>query len=101
MINTIKVNEFIDGIESIRPDNFTADALRQMFDWFEQYEDDTGEQVEFDPIAICCDFSQSTVEEVNSDYSKEFTDIGEAVEWISENSIVIAADDDWIVYQQF
>jgi hypothetical protein len=77
MINTIRVNDFIDGIKSIRPDNFTADALSQMFDWFEQYEDEVSR---FDPIAICCDFSQSTLEEVNSDYSKEFADIGEAVE---------------------
>jgi hypothetical protein len=94
MINTIRVNDFIDGIKSIRPDNFTTDALSEMFDWFEQYE-------EFDPIAICCDFRQSTLEEVNSDYSKEFADIGEAVEWINEESIVIAAGGDWIVYLQF
>jgi hypothetical protein len=38
MINTIRANDFIDGIKSIRPDNFTADALSEMFDWFEQYE---------------------------------------------------------------
>jgi hypothetical protein len=42
MINTIKANEFINGIMSIRPDNFTADALSEMFDWFEQYEDEMG-----------------------------------------------------------
>ena len=101
MIITIKVNGFINGIMSIRPDNFTPEALNLMFDWFDQYEDDTGEQIEFDPIAICCDFTQATLEEINWDYSKEFTDLGEAVDWINENSIVIAADDNWIVFQQF
>ena len=78
MIITIKVNGFINGIMSIRPDNFTPEALNLMFDWFDQYEDDTGEQIEFDPIAICCDFTQATLEEINWDYSKEFTDLGEA-----------------------
>jgi hypothetical protein len=101
MINTIKANEFINGIMSIRPNSFTADALSQMFDWFEQYEHDTGEQVEFDPIAICCDFSQSTLEEVNSYYSKEFTSLGSCIEWLNDNTMVIATSGDWVVYQQF
>ena len=107
MINTIKANEFINGIMSIRPDNFTADALSQMFDLFEQYEDEMGEQLEFDPIAICCAFSQSTLEEVNSYYSKEFTDMGSCIEWLNDNTMVVATGEylylsgDWVVYQQF
>ena len=52
-------------------DNFSYEALKLLFDWFEQYEDDCGTEVELDPIAICCDFTEATYSEIASDYDCE------------------------------
>jgi hypothetical protein len=30
--------------------------------------EDTGEDIEFDPIALCCEFSEYSLEEFNNDY---------------------------------
>jgi len=49
-------------------DNFSYEALKLLFDWFEQYEDDCGTEVELDPIAICCDFTEATYSEISRDY---------------------------------
>lgn len=42
----------------VRRDNFSWAGLEAIFEHLEQYEDDCGEEVEFDPIAICCDYSE-------------------------------------------
>ena len=101
MINTLSKNEFVDTITELRPNDFTPYALEEMFNWFEQYEEDTGEQIQFDPIAICCEYIQCSLDEINNDYNQEFEDMDDAVEWLNDNSMVIANTDDWVVFQQF
>jgi hypothetical protein len=40
-----------------------------LFEYFEQYEQDTGEQMEFDPVAIRCDFDEyESLEDVKQNY---------------------------------
>lgn len=38
--------------------NFPPAALEALFEFFEELEDETGELVELDVIAICCDFTE-------------------------------------------
>ena len=54
MIKTITEFEFIDGFKN-RPDNFSYDGLKALFEYYEELETDTDQRIEFDPIAICCD----------------------------------------------
>lgn len=69
MITTINRDEFVNGIRSLRPDNFTCEGLHGLFDYFEQLEDCLGEQIEFDPIAICCEYTEyESIEEYNRNY---------------------------------
>ena len=49
-----------------------------LFDYFEMLEDDTGEQIEFDMIAICCEWSEDTPENIAAAYDIEFADYKEA-----------------------
>lgn len=58
MKKTIYKNEFIDTMRDIRPDNFSYDGLVALFDYLEEIEDSCGEEMEFDPIALCCDFTE-------------------------------------------
>lgn len=49
--------------------NFTFHGLVALFEWFQDYEEGTGEEIEFDPVAICCEFADySSFEEVKGDY---------------------------------
>jgi hypothetical protein len=63
MKQTLNKDTFRFLFNQIRPDNFTYEGQGILFDWFEQLEDDLGEQIEFDPIAICCDFSECSLRE--------------------------------------
>jgi len=41
-----------------RKDQFSYDGLRALFDYLEEYEDGTGEEIELDVIALCCDYCE-------------------------------------------
>ena len=98
MINTVTEYDFVNDFTAIRPNNFTREALYALFDWFEQLEDDTGEQIEFDPIAICCDFSEyNSLEEV-----KEAYDSIETIDDLHDQTIVIEVHNtDRLIIQNF
>jgi len=51
-------------------DNFSYEALQLLFDWFAGYEEDTEEEIELDPIAICCDFTEATKSELLSNFDE-------------------------------
>lgn len=71
MKTIVSFSEFSDSFRDIRPDNFSYQALRILFSYFEQYEDETGEEIELDVIAICCDFSEDSFENIADQYGIE------------------------------
>jgi hypothetical protein len=96
MITSVTRYDFINEFNAIRPDQFTYAGLCALFDYLEQYEDDTGEQVELDVIAICCDFCQyDSAEEAWLSYD---LDNREALE---DNTVVIECDDGSVIIQNF
>ena len=52
-------------------DNFSYEALELLFKYFEQYEEDSGEEIELDPIAICCEYSEMSKDELLDQYPIE------------------------------
>lgn len=69
-----------------REDNFTPDGLEALFDHLEQYEADTGEEIELDVISICCDYTEyENFEELNKAYS--IIDDDEIAELLEDNDI--------------
>ena len=70
MKTTVNQSAFIDAFHNFdRYDQFGYAALSSLFDYLEQLEDDTGEEIELDVIALCCDYSVDTVEDIASNYS--------------------------------
>jgi len=51
-------------------DNFTQSARVELFHYYEGLSDDIGEHIEFDPIAICCDCSEYSKEEVIEEWGE-------------------------------
>ena len=107
MKTTVSRYDFHRAFEEIRPDNFSYQGLNAMFEYFEQYEEDCGVEIELDVIAICCDFAEYTLEELESEYS-EYVDednrpevIEDWVEILSDHTAVIPVDDDSLILQAF
>ena len=68
MKQTLNKDTFRFLFDQIRPNHFSYEALGTLFDYFEQYEDDTGEVIEFDPIAICCEYAEMSMDEIFDAY---------------------------------
>lgn len=75
MKETVTRHRFIDLFMKIRPDNFSRLGLHALFDYIEELEEDTGQEIEFDVIALCCDFSEyKDINEISEVYDKDFSD---------------------------
>jgi len=71
MFDIVSRNDFIEWFRKSeeRKNQFTYEGLDALFDHLEEYEESTGEKIEFDPIAICCEFTEyENIEEYNKNY---------------------------------
>lgn len=95
MIETVTRYSFIDAFMKIRPDNFSRSGLHALYDYITELEDDIGEQIELDVIALCCDFMDYR----NEKEIREAYDIP-ADEELSDYTTVIEHDSG-VIIQQF
>ena len=72
MKQTMNEFDFKNEFKKIRPDNITYDGLTALYDYLIQYEEDCGTELELDPIAYCCEFSEyDSFEDVKKNYDVE------------------------------
>tara|TARA_R100001163_G_C4859227_1_gene66246 strand:+ start:76 stop:372 length:297 start_codon:yes stop_codon:yes gene_type:complete len=70
MKQSVSITNFIDAFEKMRPFNFTYEGLECLYYYLIDYEQDTGEEIELDVIALCCDYSEyKDLEEYRKNYS--------------------------------
>lgn len=76
MKTTVYRSEFHDYFtkSDTYKNNFSYEGREILFDYFEGFEDSTNEQIEFDLVAICCDFAESTMSEIIFDYGYMMSD---------------------------
>ena len=76
MKQRVTEDDFIRAFDDYnRSENFTVSARRAMFEYFEEYEEDIGEEIEFDVIGICCEFSEyRNLDEIREAYGLEEDD---------------------------
>ena len=72
MIDTISIYRFQNWFQEHRPNNFSRTGQVALFDYLEEYEESTGEQIEFDPIALCCEYTEyDDLGEFHQNYDSE------------------------------
>lgn len=98
MKQTVNQYQFTQEFKQIRPNQFTYQGLKALFDWLEDYETDTGEEIELDVIAICCEYSEyANLKEFQNDYGIKYT-----LAEIGENTIYIPIENsESFIIQQF
>lgn len=77
MKTSINKYDFRDAFKAAgRENNFSYDGLGVLFDYFEEYEESTGEEIELDVIAICCEYDEAMPEEIAANYCIDIEDDG-------------------------
>jgi hypothetical protein len=99
MKTSINKYEFREAFKRMnRENNFSYEGLGILFDYFEQYEQDTGEEIEFDVIAICCEFIEASPDEIRADYGIE----GDVMDCLLDHTHVAGVTEDGnIIYAAF
>ena len=107
MYHTITESEFIDafrgsnGWSDTYKNNFSYYALLALFEYLENLEDGTGEKLEFNRVAIACDYNEyDSLKEFHSEYSMQmqkritgsYFEV-KTLDDLSEHTTVIRIDD--------
>lgn len=106
MKQTVNSSQFHDAFHKMdRSNQFSYEALNLIYDYLEQFEQDTSSEIELDVIAICCEYSEMTHQEVLDAYGIELEngeELDEAVlSYLNRNTSVIGETDDTVVFVQF
>jgi hypothetical protein len=95
MKDTITAYQFSD--EMIEQ-GFSYEGATALFEYFEQYEQDTGEEMEFDPVAIRCDFDEyESLEEIKENYQ----DIETLEDLQNHTTVIEIPNSDRLIIQAF
>jgi hypothetical protein len=110
MKKTVNSYDFRRAFEmsSTYSNNFSYDALGLLFDYFEQLELDCGIEIEFDMVAICCEYEETHWEDVKNSYSADLEQgatIEDVIEYLRDNTLYVGQIDaecgDCLVFQSF
>ena len=99
MKKTIDESEFVQAFNDFgREGNFSVAGLRALFEYFEQFEDDTGEAIELDVIDICCNFAEyENLKEFQADYGDNYKSLSD----IEDKTSLIKIDDNSFIIIRF
>ena len=82
-----------------RDDNFSYEGKRALFDYLEEFEESTEEEIELDIIALCCEYSEfEDLNEFWKSYNKETYPNFETIE---NHTTLIKINDESFIIQQF
>lgn len=109
MKTSVTFSDFCDAFRDMgRNENFSYAGKRALFDYLEAYEEDTGEEVELDVIALCCEYYENDLDSIISDYD---IDVSEAEdddekadmveEYLNDNTFLVARIGTDFIYQAF
>lgn len=117
IINTVYLHDFRQAFQDFnRTDNFSYEGLEVLFDYIEGLSEDIGEPIDLDVIALCCEYSEGTPEEIaeqcrvelpereewmdDDDYSNEVKEV--VLDYLNDNTSVCGVSDSGtIVYADF
>jgi len=80
-----------------------------LFEYLEQYEDETGEKIELDITAIACDYSEDNFEDIINNYNIDVSECADEDEkiavvedYLNDNTMLIGKPfGDVFLYQVF
>jgi hypothetical protein len=108
MKQTVNFYDFKRAFEQIRPDNFSREGLSVLWDYLEQCEMGCNEELELDVIALCCDFSEDSTENIAHSYDIDLSECetneekAEAVkEYLEQETTLISEVSGGFVYRDF
>jgi len=65
LYQTVNEQDFIRAFDEVgRYDSFSVQARKVLFEWYDDLSAGTSPGIELDPIGICCDWGEYTLDEI-------------------------------------
>ena len=99
MKQSVNMYDFEREFKRFERNNFSYDGLKALFGYLEEYEEGTGEEIELDVIALCCEYMEyDSLNEYNRDYDTKYSEI----DAIQDDTTLIKIDGgDGFIIQQY
>ena len=98
MKQSVSIYDFERAFKRYERENFSYDGLKALFEYLEEFEGGTGEEVELDVIALCCEYAEyDSLNEYNDDYGTKYDEI----DAIQDDTMLIKIDDERFIIQQY
>lgn len=99
MKTTINEYEFVEAFNTMgRKDNFSREGRFALFEYLEELEEGTGQEIELDVIALCCEFTEwENLKEFNE--AQVYEDM--ILEEIYHYTTLIIVDEERFITQDF
>jgi len=104
MKHTLNHYEIVNALFNDENACWTRQGAHALADALEEYEESTGEELEFDIVAIRCDWNEDTAEELISNYGQNPGDtLEDVIQYVEDNTILIIVDNhpNTYLYQAF
>ena len=97
---TVRFDDFESGFKRIgRGEQFSYGGLVALFEYLEQLESEMGEEIEFDVIGLCCEYTEYDNFKIFQD---EHSHMGyESLEDVENDTIVIPIDKESFIVSNF
>ena len=102
----VNFSMFVGAFETMgRAAQFSYEGKRALFEYLETWEEETGEEITMDVIALCCEYREYTEEELLEEYSHLYDEDGdeaaklaEIIDYLQDRTEVIPIEERrWIV----
>ena len=93
-----------------RMDQFSYEGFEVLFDYLDELSEDTGEPIELDVVGFCCDYNESSIEELIDNYNIDLSEADEddpdsiidvVREYLEYNTSVCGQVSDGFIYAAF
>ena len=111
IVMTIDKYSFADEFKRYnRQDQFSPKGLEVLFDYLDNLSEDTGETIELDVVALCCEYYESSIEELIDNYNIDLSEVDEddpdsiidvVREYLEYNTSVCGQVSDGFIYAAF
>ena len=93
MKTILSTNEVINELRRDEYAGWSYEGAKAIAQYLKEYEESTGEELQFDPVAIRCEFTEyENAIEAAAQYTSEFTTEAAALEYLEDHTNVITYD---------
>lgn len=111
IIKTLSIYDFQDEWEKWedRKDTFSYEGKKALYEYLEQYSEDTGENIELNIVALCCEYTEyNNALEAYKYHNTGTLDLEgdedemeqQALEWLRDNTQVIEYDEQYFDHKK-